>query len=217
VQAHHHGQAALVRTEDGRLDLLPPATVAKLDLSTVTDARGGQALIVDGERRPWEGPAPKGWTHVMGLDAARRLFVVSGQRSPDQLAELLHGLGARQAMALSSSLGATEHPLHFLRVDKGDDGVAALREVTPATGKASPLAESRATTTHLYFERVAAGPRVTRLDLPTVELDAEEAKRQKRLLSQVNAMREELRSVENEKYKVWVEKLKEKREAKEQK
>jgi hypothetical protein len=84
-------------------------------------------------------------------------------------------------------------------------------EVNPIDGATGELARDRGLSTHLYFEGMGSEPRVTRLKMEDVELSPEEAKRQRRLVAQIKAMRQELRAVENAKYKKFIEKLKERR------
>ncbi len=203
------GQGALVLRADGRLALLGPAQVDALPQGEARALRGGHALLVDGQLQTPPPRAGSGVRHVVATDAQGRLLLLSADDTPERLASTLQGLGAKHALLLASSLHKTPSPLTALHVRDGQ-----LAEVDLYEGRDRPLTPSRAESTLLYLERAQEPPRVRRLDLPEVQLSEEESRRQKKLLAQITAMREELRNVENAKYREWVEKLKAKREGK---
>ena len=110
--------------------------------------------------------------------------------SPQHVSSALIHMGATTAVSLPHKPGA----LAFV-----DDN----QEVNPATGARAPMTASRSHTTQLYFTFHEAGPRTSRLQWKDVALTPEESKRQRRLRVQIKEARQELRNLQNEKYKLW--------------
>jgi uncharacterized protein YydD (DUF2326 family) len=108
----------------------------------------------------------------------------------------------------------TETPLRAPRLVWLEANKARGLEERDPTGATSETRTSRERSTQLYFGRVAETGRVARLELEDVTLSKEEAKRQQRLQQQIKTLREELRQIENAKYRAFQEKIKARREGK---
>jgi hypothetical protein len=198
------GQPALARNTAGELSLVDSAASKRMSVTEFADIRGGAPLVVDGVACGSEQTEPK--VSALGTDEFGRVFFIEmAGVSPKEVGRRLTTLRVRSAMRLSRTPrnGARAR---FLEVTEGS-GV----EIDPLSGATSTLTKDRSLSTHLYFESVPAPARVTRLKMDDVELSPDEAQRQRRLVAQVNAMREELRAVENAKFKVFIEKVKARR------
>jgi hypothetical protein len=195
-------QPALAVDQGGALRWLSPAQAAAFKPEEARLVRGAQPLLVAGEPAPAKPHADAQWLHAVGVDGKGRLLYAALQgRDPALLATRLKAAGAKEAMLLPPSPGRDDASrLRYLRVQDG-----RLEELDPLTGQAQPFDETRRSSTHLYLERQAA-PRAARLLLQDVELPEEEAQRQKRLQAQIQSLREELRRIENAKYKAFIEK-----------
>ncbi|MBH25465.1 MAG: hypothetical protein CMH57_13660 [Myxococcales bacterium] len=189
------GLPALVRMKDGRLSLLEPDAVKELKPGSYTDMRGGRALLLKGEKTATRESGER-LIQAVGVDGAQRLYYIQMRASESGVAKILSGLGVLTAMELPGSPRDADSRVRFMRLEDGK-----VREVSLKDGQSGPGAGDRAATTHLYLERVASGSRVSLLKMPDVELSEEESRRQKRLRYLIRAMRQELRQIENNKYK----------------
>lgn len=194
---------ALVRDTDGELELVDAEAVSSLS-TDATDIRGGSPLVVGGVARGAQGSESE--VSAVGVDALGHLYLIEMNGvSPREVARRLVGLKVVTALRLSASPRRGRR-LSFLEVRDG-----AGVEVDPVGGAVTPLANDRGLSTQLFFEGTTSPPRVTRLRMQDITLSGDEAKRQRRLVSQIKAMRQELRAVENAKYKKFIEKLKARR------
>lgn len=153
--------------------------------------RTGWPLVQRGVANPFPIAAPQGTRWGALGRTADTIYYVEGT-DPTRMAKALVAMKVDTA-AVTSTLSRPA-PLAFLK--KGE-------EVTPLEGNQTAFDATRAATTHLYFEVVADGPRTSRLQLAPVKLSKEEALRQRRLQGQIKAMRQELRTLQNEKYREW--------------
>jgi hypothetical protein len=179
------GQPAIVPDKDG-LRILPA-----LPAVNPRTFRGGWPLVKDGAPNlfPIAGPQGMRWGAIARVGDT---FLYIQGTDPARMANALIELDVKTAVV--TQLIGRKSPLVFLRGGE---------EVTPVDGEQSVFDATRAKTTHLYFEVIPAGPRTSPLGLEPVELSAEEQLRQKRLQGQINAMRQELRNVQNARYRAW--------------
>ena len=179
------GQPALVPSE-GQLEILPT-----LPESKPRTFRGGWPLVKDGRPNlfPIAGPQGMRWG-ALALSEGRLIYIQG--TNPSAMANTLISMNVRTAVV--TQLIARSSPLVFLHGGE---------EVVPLTGEQSVFDATRAKTTHLYFEVTPDGPRTARLGLEAVELSDEELLRQRRLQGQIKAMRQELRNVQNQRYREW--------------
>ncbi|MEL6179497.1 MAG: hypothetical protein AAFS10_11110, partial [Myxococcota bacterium] len=189
------GNPALVRTQEGTLKVLEPEDVQALQPGSYTDIRGGRPLLLQGKVAS-NSRGSERLIQALGVDTKQRLYYILMRATPRGVAEILRSIGVKTALELADSPRDTNSRFRFMRLD-GD----SLNEVSLDNGQSGPGASDRASTTHLYLERVAGSPRMSLLKLPDVELSEEEERRQRRLRYLIRAMRQELRQIENTKYK----------------
>jgi hypothetical protein len=199
------GQPALVRGLDGSLTMVSAEAAAKLKPTEVKDLRSGPALLIDGKTVS-PSPAPTGRHSALGW-GKNHLFFVSTLDVATTAAHM-RDLGAHTAMLLTET-PLTGPRLAWLAADKA----TGLKELNP-DGTSDGDTSARGRSTHLYFERLAEPERVARLELEDVELSKEEARRQLRLQLEIKTLRQELRQIENAKYRAFQEKMKARREGK---
>ena len=197
-------QPVMALDAQGLLRFVSPDEADDLAPGAVDHLRGGAPIILDGQPAT-PARAPSGRVHALGVDAAGRLFVTSARNLDAARASLLH-LGVTSAILLPGSPNNAPR-FSFLEVEG-----QSLVEIDPLTGQRTPASTTRGASTHLYLERRPDPARVARLLLEDVTLSEDEAKRQKRLQTQILALREEMRLVENAKYRAFQDKLKERRE-----
>jgi hypothetical protein len=176
------GRAGLL-VQNGALSLVGNA--ATVPGGTV---RGGRLLVQEGRIVK---PEPSGGP-VRAMAIVGQTYFFAEGADEEQVAEALVGVGAVQAIQLGRAVRRA--PMAFVR-----DGL----EVAPVTGDASAFDPSRRSTSHLYIEVQADAPRTRRLALEDVELSEEESRRQRRLQGQIKAARQELREIQNLRYKAW--------------
>lgn len=196
------GQPALIIDNEGELRVLEPAEAAKQTPRSVRHLRAGQALILAGQATALPQDAGVGPHHGIGVSADGRLLYAVMSRLEALQGALLQQ-GAQTAMLMARSPRQAESRLRFLKVD-GE----VLQEVDPLTGASVAFDRTRDETTHLYLERLPEGPRVALMKLKEVELTREEARRQRKLQTQIQAVRQELRAIENAKYRAFQERKK---------
>lgn len=199
VSPPQQSQPALVVHPDGTWGLVEAAAAQKLNPRQVSLLRAGPALIRDGAPTSDTAPQPGQRQHALGADAQGRLYYLTLQEGGAQaLRQHLLSLKVTQAILLPAG------PQTRLWLVLDDS--ATPQQLNPADGKQVALDIRRDDSTHVWFERQSGAPRVQQLKLEDVALDPDEARRQRRLQAQIQALRQELRRIENAKYKAWIEK-----------
>lgn len=197
------GQPAMT-LEKGSLRFVSPQQARSATPRSVEHLRGGIALIIDGQARSLASLKATGTHHALGIAENGALYY-GAMNDPEALQQALIQQGVTTAFLLPASPASKGSRVRFLKVAK--DG--ALTEVDPFTGTATAVSAERRASTHLYLERKPGSPTVRYMRLEEVELSKEEARRQARLQDQIRALRQELRQVENAKYRAFQERLKE--------
>lgn len=197
------GQPAVIVEADSKVRFLTPEEASAVSPSKTPMLRGGKPLLLQGEIQPTKTRSAPTRLHALGLDEdGNLLYLTQKSNDPNTLARTLQEARATTAMLLPPSpLGEDQSRLRFLRFEDQN-----LHEVDPLSGASTPLNDQRKASTHLYFEHLPEGPRAVHMHMEDVELTPAEARKQRRLHEQIKAMRQELRRIENAKYKAWIEK-----------